>query len=397
MKPNSGKPYERQSVTEAMKLWQGAEKTDKAVGVDQQKNITVLYGSALDRFSKPSTHHGAAKQCLLDKIKTESGPFLGIKNDVFTQVMKASLPSIERFVNDGKLGNLPAEWQAFQNSQKPSSQLPHEIELKRHAHAKKIAELLPADMPIDIRDNNVSSFTRQFSEASNDRLMMAIRLTAHEGQNKSLPLSDQFIKDANRGDIYRIQTSSSLVVKDEAAPSFINSSVKQKLISSPILTQRGAEVVGNLYDFCEGDLVMMATLSCMLCQSSMNKMDDENAREMAGPDEYLPILNAKSLSTSTLKIYELSRDKNGDVITGLKLLTKASMLASGLPDEEWPMKPGPDSEIAKENNFKRRTSMVMAMKPSDLINGEILPTITKPPETTYVFDFDWKRIDKFKS
>lgn len=394
MKPNSGKPYERQSVTEAMNLWESAEKADKPIGADKQGNISVVYGSTLDRFNKSSTHRDTAKQCLLDKIKKESGPFLGIKNDVFAQVMKTSLPSIERFVNDGNLGNLPKEWQAFQKSQKLPDQLPREIEIKRHAQAEKITDLLPVGMKIDTRDESISMFTHQFSEASQNRLMQEMSLLAHEDLNKTLPLSDQFIKDANRGNTYRIQTPLPSAVKDEAAPGYVSAATRKNLVSSSQLTSHGAEVVGKLYDFCEGDLAMMASLSCLLSQSSINKMDDEDAKEIAGPGGYRPIFNAEATNTSTSIIFELSRDKNGDVINGLKFLTKASMIASGMPGEEWPFQSGPMSEIATENNFNRRTSIAISLKPSELRNGFILPRIVKNLETSYVFDFDWKRIDK---
>lgn len=394
MKPGTGKLYERQSVTEAMNLWEGAENTDKPIGTDKKGNITVLYGSTLDRFSKPSAHHDAAKQCLLDKIKTESGPFLGIKNDVFAQVMKTSLPSIERFVNDGKLGNLPTEWQAFQNSQNPPAQLPREIELKRHAQTEMIAEILPPGMKVDIRDGSISLFTHQFSEASQERLLKKMELIADEKINKTLPLSNQFILDANRDDTYRIQTPEPAEISDEASPSHNSKPVRQALIRSSQLNPHGSEVVKNLYDFCDGDLSMMQTLSCLLCQSSINKMDDEDAQEMVGPSGFRPIFNAISRNTANLTIFELSRDANGEIILGLKLLVKARMITSGQPGEDWSFEPGPNNEIATENNFNRRTSFVMAMNPSDLRNGLILPIIRRPPETSYVFDFDWKRIDK---
>ena len=375
-------------------MWESARKDEKPVGADNHGNITVLYGSTLDRFSKPNAHRDAARQCMLDKIKIESGPFLGIKNEVFTQVMKTSLPSLERFVNEGNLGNLPAEWQSFQISQNSSTQMPREIEIKRHAQAEIIAALLPPGMKIDIHDESISLFTHQFSDASQNRLLMELRLIAHEDQNKTLPLSNTFIKDANRGNTYRIQKPASSEVQDEASPNYASASVRQALINSSQLTSHGAEVVGKLYDFCDGDLAMMATLSCLLCQSSMNKMDDEDAKEMVGPSGYRPIFNAKSRNTSTHTIFELSRDANGEVIIGLKLLTKASEIASGIPGEEWPLQPGPESEIATENNFNKRTSIMVAMKPSDLKNGLILPSIRRPPETSYVFDFNWKRIDK---
>lgn len=394
MKVNSDKAYERQTATQAMTLWETARKMDKPIGTDSQGNITVVYGSAMDKFNKPSMLRNVAKQCLLDKIKMECGPFLGIKNDVFAQVMKTSLPSIERFIDEGYLGSLPTEWQTFQKSQSSSAQLPRKIEIKRLAEAKKIADLLPPGMQIDIRDESVSIFTHQFSEASQDRLEMEWRLLAHEEKNKTLPLSNQFIKDANRSNTYKIQTPVPPAQYDHASPNYANPSVREALIGSSQLTPRGAEVVGRLYDFCEGDLAMMTTLSCFLSQSSINKFDDEDAREMSGPSGFRPILNAIDTSKSTQVIYEVNRNENGDVIIGLKFLTKASMLASGLPNEEWPFQPSPDSDTATENNFNRRTNVVMVMKASDLKIGHILPRVIRRPETTYVLDFNWKAIDK---
>lgn len=401
MKVNSNKAYELQTATQAMTLWETASRTDKPVSTDTQNNITVVYGLSPNRFSKPSTQRDAARQCLLDKIKAESGPFLGIKNDVFVQVMKSSLPSLERFVNEGKLGNLPAEWRVFQKSQNASLRLPPEIEMKRYAHTEKIAKLVPPDMKIDIQDGSVSFFTHQFSEASQKRLVEQMSLIANEKINRSLALSNQFINDANRYDLYRIQTPKPSLAHDEASLGNDRTSLRQTLTRSPQLNSHGAEVVGKLYDFCEGDLAMMTTLSCFVCQSSIISLNIESESEMAGPSGYRPVftvnqttLKATPTKVSKYSIYELDRDANGEVIVGLKYLTKVHKISSPLADEEWPFQAGPDSANAAENNFNERSSIVVAMKPSDLKKGLILPSIRRPPETSYVFDFDWKRIDK---
>ena len=394
MKAGSVKHSTQQSAAEAIAVWEGASRNNKPVGADAHGNLTVVYGSAMDSFNQPSAHQDAAQQCLINKLKNESGPFLSLSNQVFSHVMHSRLPSLEQFMSSGKLGQLSSEWQALRSTLNTSKALPEAIEAKRNTEAKKMAELLPAGMQIDIHDEGLSLYTHTFSEASQDRLMMEMSLLAHEEMNKRLPLSNQFIKDVNRGNTYRIQTPRPLEVKDEAAPNDPKVSIKQAIISSPQLTPRAAEVVGKLYDFCDGDLSMMATLSCVLSQSSLNKMDDEDMKEMAGPSGFRPILNARKTLTSTAIIFEVSRDTHGNVITNLKNFTKASMMASGLPGEEWAFQPGPDSENATENNFNRRTTVSMSMKISDLRNGQILPDLKRKAETSYVFDFDWKRIDK---
>lgn len=385
MIPSTVLSKSEQSVSDALAIWEQAAKENRPVGLDKNHNLTLLYGAHSDNFRSPHSQLASAKAVVLSKMHAEASQGGSWNASMMRHIMETRMPSLALFLSADQIGALRQEWEIFQAETFASLRLPPAVLAQRKAVAERISPFLPAGLGISLHDNGQSWLTHTFSDQEQQRILSSLASLATEPLDAELHIDRQTLKDLNRAK-YSIKLPQGAPLPPPSTESikFLHALDERKNLRA-----QEKDLIRQLHTFCNGNLLMMGTLSTLMNQYAVSALIKADENELLSPSGEKIIFHSNNKTNNTLSSFVLQRKDEGDILLQISFMRKGDLLTDPSGQPLCPLKSGPATTPCSDDHFNFRCTTAILLDPQNLERGQILPRTSLMATASYVIDVRW--------
>lgn len=360
---------QRRSISEDLETWAAAEKNNHSVAADT--SACILYVNT--DFQKISGDTKAKKKqavMILAKKIYDGAVVFAKSQDEFKRIIAQKLPSMEKFIATGKLGNLKDEWEKLIETNDPDLKAQKNLEKKRKEFIDKIAEFLPKGLVLSEKSGAVSSMTHILKRELLPFLKDEIISSCEQDSTKKIiggqTVDGRFANDASRSSInYEPKENNFLTSKEKSTQS-------TKLKYRP-----EEEHIKQMNRIFNGDAIMIETVSKIINQTLIRRVSESLRKGIyENPDSPNSTIFKSSREEGSLSNeFTVRLNENDDVIVDAIQMQKYESIVIP-PDhvEQWKINRDPLWEgVASQTNFGLRTVCSVRLRKEDLQNSLINP------------------------
>ena len=364
-----------QSISDDLETWAAAEKNNHSITADS-KSLILYVNTDLHRNSIETNRNKIqAAEILAKKILSEATQFARTKDDFMNTIIAQQLPSLEKFVKTGKLGNLKNEWEKLIETKDPDIAKNKALERRRKNFINEASDYLPKGLILSEKTGAVSSMTHMLDPKLLENLKDEIIKSCEDNPKKDIggqPVDVLFEKDCYRMFIeYEFKsTDNDGAEKEESAKT-----IKMKFETA----EKNIELINRILN---GDKKSIETISKIINQRLIRRAYEEIEKDIYRDKKSLQALfKISRVAYPTSNKITIRKNTDDDLILDVLHMEKYESIAIP-PDytKAWNINRGPlwDGAVS-QTNFGSRLTFSVRLNKQDLQNGVINPNFDTPP------------------
>ena len=368
------------SISVDLETWTAAEKNNHSVAAASDTKIVYVNTDFHKNSSETKLKKNQAAIVMAQKILDQAAQFSQTQEEFKNIIIGQKLPSLNKFIETGKLGNLKNEWEKIVEENDPNSKTNKLLENCRKEFIHEVSEFLPKGLTLSEKSGEVSSMTHTLKNTSLPNLKNKIIKSCDEESSKT-SIGNQVVDKRFCDDAHRT------LIKYQTKKANNYSATKEKegetISMNKESTEKNIERMENVFN---GDKKIIETISKIINQSLIRRVSEELDKEIYGDTDSPRIAFSKCRDKdSASNQITVIKKENDDVILDVLQMEKYESMAIP-PDhaKEWKINRGPLwSGAENQENFSLRVAFSVRLSKEDLKNGVINPYFDAPPSISY--------------